>query len=75
MPYSVLPPEYNSLHWTIVDDRGDAVFSGQQEQCAEWLELADFSGTAGDWPPERITDVVMTRLKIFELATALLRRW
>jgi hypothetical protein len=75
MPYSVLQPESDSPNWTILDDRGEAVFSGHQEQCEEWLDLAEFSGAAGEWPPERITDVVLTRLQILELATALLRRW
>jgi hypothetical protein len=75
MSYSVLPPKGGSLNWKILDECGDVVFAGRHQQCEEWLDLADFGGQTGLWPPERVTEVVTTRLKIFELATALLRRW
>jgi hypothetical protein len=75
MPYSVLPPPSGSPNWMIIDESGEVVFSGQHEHCEEWLDLADFSKAVGGWSPGRVTDAVMDRLKIFELATALLRRW
>lgn len=73
MRYSVLPPRSDSTGWKLVDDRGDIVFTGNQQACEEWLDLADLlhakSGPSTD--SETFPDAI--RLPIFERAVALLR--
>jgi hypothetical protein len=39
--YSVVRPEGDSSGWQLVDERGEIVFSGHQQDCEEWLDLAD----------------------------------
>jgi len=81
--YSVLLPPVDSSIWKILDERGDVVFAGDKQQCEEWLDLADFSETLAGRPTEqilggvtnRVTGGISNRLPIFELATALLRRF
>jgi mannose/cellobiose epimerase-like protein (N-acyl-D-glucosamine 2-epimerase family) len=39
--YSIRTPRGNSAKWTILDNRGVAVFTGHYRQCEEWLDLCD----------------------------------
>jgi hypothetical protein len=71
--YSVLLPRCDSPGWKLVDDRGDIVFTGNQQNCEEWLDLADMrhatsgSSTGSGTLPKAI------RLPFFNNAVALLR--
>jgi len=75
VPYSVLPPQSDSPNWKVLDDRGDVVFWGLRQQCEEWLDLADCRAETFGETAEHPMEGVTTRLPIFELASALLRRF
>jgi hypothetical protein len=75
MTYSVQLPRRKSPQWKILDDRGDIVFSGSQQICEEFLDLADSREAASGRPPRHATNEVTTRLSIFGLAAGLLRRF
>lgn len=48
MRYSVVRPGGDSPGWHLVDERGEIVFSGQQQDCEEWLDLADMRRSMSD---------------------------
>lgn len=74
MLYSVLTPRNGSPFWKILNDRGEIVYSGSHQQCEEWLDLADLREATRSQPTAHVTDRVLTRLPLFELAATLLRR-
>jgi hypothetical protein len=46
--YSVVRPGGDSPGWQLVDERGEIVFSGHQQDCEEWLDLADLRRSTSD---------------------------